>query len=184
MHLYGMDTLMSSYRETTLCNSDFFNVHAKLTAVYLLLRLLLQLLLSRFARVLLCATPETAAHRPGWLRHPWDSPGKNTGVGCHFLLQCRKVKSESEVAQSCLTSSDAYQAPPSMGFARQEYRSGVLLPSLTLPANAVKWCLALTLVGLWSLKRQPHRATPELSALWKPSPGCTPLRWCTPPLLS
>ena len=34
---------------------------------------------------------------------PWDSPGKNTGVGCHFLLQCVKVKSESEVAQSCLT---------------------------------------------------------------------------------
>ena len=33
----------------------------------------------------------------------WDSPGKNTGVGCHFLLQCMKVKSESEVAQSCLT---------------------------------------------------------------------------------
>ena len=31
--------------------------------------------------------------------HPWDSPGKNTGVGCHFLLQCMKVKSESEVAQ-------------------------------------------------------------------------------------
>ena len=35
------------------------------------------------------------------LRHPWDSPGKNTGVGCHFLLQCMKVKSESEVVQSC-----------------------------------------------------------------------------------
>ena len=34
---------------------------------------------------------------------PWDSPGKNTGVGCYFLLQCMKVKSESEVAQSCLT---------------------------------------------------------------------------------
>ena len=34
---------------------------------------------------------------------PWDSPGKNTGVGCHFLLQCMKVKSESEVAQSCPT---------------------------------------------------------------------------------
>ena len=34
---------------------------------------------------------------------PWDSPGKNTGVGCHFLLQCMKVKSESEVAKSCLT---------------------------------------------------------------------------------
>ena len=38
--------------------------------------------------------------------HPWDSPGKNTGVGCHFLLQCMKVKSEIEVAQSCLTLSD------------------------------------------------------------------------------
>ena len=38
--------------------------------------------------------------------HPWDSPGKNTGVGCHFLLQCVKVKSESEVAQSCPTLRD------------------------------------------------------------------------------
>ena len=37
---------------------------------------------------------------------PWGSPGKNTGVGCHFLLQCMKVKSESEVAQSCPTLSD------------------------------------------------------------------------------
>ena len=40
------------------------------------------------------------------LPHPRDSPGKNTGVGCHFLLQCMKVKSEGEVAQSCLTLSD------------------------------------------------------------------------------
>ena len=40
------------------------------------------------------------------LPRPWDSPGKNTRVGCHFLLQCMKVKSESEVAQSCLTLSD------------------------------------------------------------------------------
>ena len=39
---------------------------------------------------------------PGFPR-PWDSPGKNTGVGCHFLLQCMKVKSESEVAQLCPT---------------------------------------------------------------------------------
>ena len=38
--------------------------------------------------------------QPTRLLHPWDSPGKNTGVGCHFLLQCMKVKSESEVAQS------------------------------------------------------------------------------------
>ena len=39
--------------------------------------------------------------QPNRLPRPWDSPGKNTGVGCHFLLQCMKVKSESEVAQSC-----------------------------------------------------------------------------------
>ena len=44
--------------------------------------------------------------QPTRLPHPWDSPGKNTGVGCHFLLQRMKVKSESEVAQLCLTLSD------------------------------------------------------------------------------
>ena len=48
------------------------------------------LLLSRFQR-----------RQPTRLSHPWDSPGKNTGVGCHVLLQCVKVKSESEVAQLC-----------------------------------------------------------------------------------
>ena len=68
--------------------------------------------------------------QPTRLPHPWDSPGKNTGVGCHFLLQCMKVK--SEVAQSCPTLATpwtaAYQAPPSMGFSRQEYWSGLPLP--------------------------------------------------------
>ena len=44
--------------------------------------------------------------QPTRLRRPWGSPGKNTGVGCHFLLQCVKVKSESEVAQLCPTLSD------------------------------------------------------------------------------
>ena len=44
--------------------------------------------------------------QPNSLPNPWGSPGKNTGVGCHFLLQCMKMKSESEVAQSCLTLSD------------------------------------------------------------------------------
>ena len=44
--------------------------------------------------------------QPTRLPRPWDSSGKNTGVGCHFLLQCVKVKSESEVAQSCPTLSD------------------------------------------------------------------------------
>ena len=44
--------------------------------------------------------------QPTRLPRPWDSPGKNTGVDCHFLLQCMKVKSESEVAQSCPTLCD------------------------------------------------------------------------------
>ena len=44
--------------------------------------------------------------QPTRLPRPWDSPGKNTGVGCHFLLQCMKVKSEREVVQSCPTLSD------------------------------------------------------------------------------
>ena len=69
--------------------------------------------------------------QPTRLSRPWDSPDKNTGVGCHFLLQCMKVKSESEVAQSCPTLATrwtaAYQAPPSMRFSRQKYWSGVPL---------------------------------------------------------
>ena len=53
--------------------------------------------------------PTLQPHRrqPTRLPGPWDSPGKNTGVGCHFLLQCMKVKSESEVAQSCPTLRDS-----------------------------------------------------------------------------
>ena len=62
---------------------------------------MLLLLLSCFSRVRLCATHR---QQPTRLPRPWDSPGKNTGMGCHFLLQCMKV--ESEVAQSCPTLSD------------------------------------------------------------------------------
>ena len=58
------------------------------------------LLLSHFSHVRLCVTHRWQLTR---LCHPWDSPGKNTGMGCHFLLQWMKVKSESEVTQSCLT---------------------------------------------------------------------------------
>ena len=69
----------------------------------------LLLLLSRFSHVRLCATPDTAAYQAPC---PWDSPGKNTGVGCHFLLKCMQVKSESEVAQSCPTPSDPMDCSP------------------------------------------------------------------------
>ena len=65
--------------------------------------LLLLLLLSCFSRV-----RPVWLHRqqPTWLLCPWDSPGKNTEVGCHFLLQCMRMKSESEVSQSCPTLRD------------------------------------------------------------------------------
>ena len=53
-----------------------------------------------------CLTLRSHKQQPTRLRCPWDSPGKNTGVGCHFLLQCMKVKSESEVSQSRPTLSD------------------------------------------------------------------------------
>ena len=73
--------------------------------------------------------------QPIRLPRPWDSPGKNTGVGCHFLLQCMqvkvkvKVKSLSHVRLLATSWTAAYQAPPFMGFSRQEYWSGVPLPA-------------------------------------------------------
>ena len=59
-----------------------------------------------------CPTVRPHRRQPTRLPHPWDSPGKNTGVGCHFLLQCMKVKSESEVTQSYLTCSDPHGLQP------------------------------------------------------------------------
>ena len=69
--------------------------------------------------------------QPTRLHRPSDSPGKNTGVGCHFLLQCMKVKvkSLSPVWPSATPWTAAHQAPPPMGFSRQEYWSRVPLPS-------------------------------------------------------
>ena len=81
--------------------------------------------------------------QPTRLPCPWDSPGKNTGVGCHFLLQCMKLKSESEVLSRVRLLATpwtaAYQAPPFMGFSRQEYWSGVPLPSPTISHSLLKF---------------------------------------------
>ena len=70
--------------------------------------------------------------QPTRLPLPWDSPGKNTGVGCQFLLQCMKVKvkSLSHVQLFATPWTAAYQAPPPMGFSRQEYWSRLPLLSL------------------------------------------------------
>ena len=86
--------------------------------------------------------------QPTSLPRPQDSPGKNTGVGCHFLLQCMKVKVKSISCVQFLATpwTAAHQAPPSMGFSRQEYWSGVPLPSPTLSGQS----LPKTKSGGWS----------------------------------
>ena len=124
--------------------------------------------------------------QPTRLPLPWDSPGKNIRLGCHFLLQCMKVKSESEVTQSCRTLRDfmdcSYQAPPSMGFSRQEYWSGLPLPSPILyienPKDSIRKLLELidefskvarhkintqkSLVFLYTNNEKPEREIKEL----------------------
>ena len=103
--------------------------------------------------------------QPTRLPRPWDSPGKNTGVGCHFLLQCMKVKSESEVAQSCTTLSDPMDysppGPPSMGFSRQEYWSGVPFPS---PQDS----MVLAQRQKYRSMEQSRNPRDKSTYLWKP----------------
>ena len=117
---------------------------------------------------------------------PWDSPGKNTGVGCHFLLQCMKVKSENEVAQSCLTLSNPMDCslpglpayPLSMGFSRQEYWSGVPLPSPKLVcwtvSNAYSFFHSWAILGSHPLLVSLSDSSPHLGfegCEWQRCPG-------------
>ena len=93
--------------------------------------------------------------QPTRLPRPWDSPGKNTGVGYHFLLQCMKVKvkSLSRVRLSATPWTAAYQAPLSMGFSRQQYWSGVTLPSPTGQLVDTKHCHGPQSAGQTGQKR-------------------------------
>ena len=85
------------------------------------------------------------------LPRPWDSPGKNTGVGCHFLLQCMKVKSESEVAQSYLTLSDPMDCSPSGSSVHGIFQARVLewgaiaFSDFLCYQKAIKYCNCKTL---------------------------------------
>ena len=124
--------------------------------------MLLLLLLSHFSCVRPCATPQTAAHQ---VPPPWDSPGKNTGVGWHFLLQCWKVKVKSLSRARLLA---AYQAPLSMGFSRQEYWSGV---PLSFPGNDAipteMWKLGIvTFVRKFNSKNSLSFTFPNLSSFF------------------
>ena len=122
-------TYVKSYTDTNYNNGGRFNTVLSVTEMAK--GRLLLLLLSHFSCVRLCATPRQKSSR---LPHPWDSLGKNTGVGCHFLLQCMKEKSEREVAQSCPTLSDPMDCSLSgssvHGIFQAKYWSGVPLPSL------------------------------------------------------
>ena len=107
--------------------------------------------------------------QPTRLCCPWYSPGKNTGVGCHLLLQCMqwkvKAKSLSCVWLFATPWTAAHQAPPSKGFSRQEYWSGLPLPSPTSEWWSFNLTLAFAgvtaqptcfpcLVLLWGLRTQ------------------------------
>ena len=97
--------------------------------------LLLLLLLSHFS---VSDSVQPHGRQPTSLPRPWDFPGKNTGVGCHFLLQCVKVKTLSRVRLLATPYIAAYQAPSSMGFSRQEYWSGLPLPFPAVPWPGIK----------------------------------------------
>ena len=99
--------MYSSLPSIPICNSLLQHLETGfLLSMYLLIFASLLLLL--LGEVTSVVSDSVRPHRWQATRHlcPWDSPGKNTGVGCHFLLQCMKVKSESEVAQSCPILSD------------------------------------------------------------------------------
>ena len=98
--------------------------------------------------------------QPIRLPRPWDSPGKNTGVGCHFLLQCMKVKSKSEVAQSCLTLHDPmdWSLPGSSVYGI--FQARVLEWGAIAFSNG--WLLLLLLLSCFSHVRLC--ATPEMAA--------------------
>ena len=90
--------------------------------------------------------------QPTRLPHPWDSPGKNTGVGCHFLLQCMKVKSESEVAQSCPTLTDPMDCSPPGSSVHGILQARVLeWVAIAFSEIIIRWYNNVTCVYIYSL---------------------------------
>ena len=89
-----------------------------------------------------CPTLRPLRQQPTRLPRPWDSPGKNTGVGCHFLLQCMKVKSESQAAQSCPTLSDPMDCSLPGSSIHGIFQARVLEWSAIAFSDIVYWKLA------------------------------------------
>ena len=102
-----------------------------------------------------CLTVRPRRWQPIRLPRPWDSLGKNTGVGCHFLLQCMKVQSESEVTQSCLTLHDPM---------------GCSLPGSSVhgifQARVMEWG-AIAFSGIWGPWRPKFNYKQFLKRIWQ-----------------
>ena len=107
--------------------------------------------------------------QPTRLPHPWDSPGKNTWVGCHFLLQCMKVKSESEVAQLCPTLSDPMNCSLPGSSTHGIFQARVLeWGAIALIHNPVQFTLYLFLRLLTrTVKKVSPGWTKDKCSLWK-----------------
>ena len=93
---------------------------------------------------------------------PWDSPGKNTGVGCHFLLRCMKVKRESEVTQSCPTLSDPIDCSLPGSSAHGIFQARVLEWGAITFSNVYKYmymCIFGRTCGLWDLSSPTRDGT-------------------------
>ena len=97
--------------------------------------------------------------QPTRLPHPWDSPGKNTGVGCHFLLQCMKVKSESEVTQSCSTLSNPMDCSPP-GFSVHEISQARVL-EWGASLEKLKYHMISLICGIWKEMVQMNLLTKQ-----------------------
>ena len=99
----------------------------------------------------LCDPMRPHRRQPTRLSGPWDSPGKNTGVGCHFLLQCMNVKSESEVAQSCLTLRDLMDCSPSGSSVHGIFQARVLEWDAIAFSGSVSLAFSNVLHAVWAV---------------------------------
>ena len=99
--------------------------------------------------------------QPTRLPRPWDSPGKDTGVGCHFLLQCMKVKSESEVAWSCLTLSDPMDYSPPGSSVHGIFQAKVLEWVAIAFSNTVQFSSVQFSHSVVSDPQRPHGLQPS-----------------------
>ena len=104
--------------------------------------------------------------QPTRLPCPWDSPGKNTGVGCHFLLQSMKVKSESEVAQSCSTLRDPIDCSPPGSSIHGTFQARVLEWGAIAFSNYFCYCLPFTLKFLCTCLGEQVRISRRGIYIW------------------